>query len=159
MTDDRMVQSFGEGRLRRGFRLLLLLTFAAGIPAGAAAFSGSDMDALLEMDALTRGAASRLVAEAARSAGAAAGAAAKFETPAEDSGEEPVSLGTYSHMLMEAFDISGGIMYSLFPSGRYASRELGFRGYIRGDSGAYRTVSGQEALGILGRVLQGEAGE
>ena len=66
----------------------------------------------------------------------------------------PISLGEYSHMLMQAFNIRGGIMYSIFPSPRYASRELGFKGYIKKDFGAYRNVSGREAMQILGRILR-----
>ena len=55
---------------------------------------------------------------------------------------------------MEIFNMKGGIMYTLFPSPRYASRELGFKGYIKSDYGAYRTVSGREAIQILGRILR-----
>jgi hypothetical protein len=67
--------------------------------------------------------------------------------------EEPIQLGTYAYIVMRAFEIKGGLMYTLFPGPRYASRELGFKSYIKRDAGAYRTLSGREALRILGRVM------
>lgn len=73
--------------------------------------------------------------------------------------EEPITLGKYSYLIMRAFSMGGGLFYSLFPSPRYASRELGFKGYIRGDSGAYRNLTGREAVAILGRVLRNREGE
>lgn len=74
-------------------------------------------------------------------------------------GEDPISLGKYSYLIMRAFSMGGGLFYSLFPSPRYASRELGFKGYIRGDSGAYRSLTGREAIAVLGRVLRDRGGE
>ncbi|RKX73675.1 MAG: hypothetical protein DRP87_18450 [Spirochaetes bacterium] len=68
--------------------------------------------------------------------------------------EEPIQLGAYSFVIMQAFGLKGGFMYTLTRSPRYASRELGFKGFIRGDSGAYRYLSGEEAVRILGRVLE-----
>ncbi len=144
---------------RLGF-LPLLLGLLMAVPGAAGAFSGEDMDRLLEMEEVTVQAAYGLVEEAAVSSDSRGAEALRerFGRKARgEAAEEPVSLGTFSFMLMEAFSIQGGIMYSLIPSGRYASRELAFLGYIREDSGAYRRLSGREALGIVGRVVQGEA--
>jgi hypothetical protein len=79
--------------------------------------------------------------------------------PGDAGPEDPISLGRYSYLIMRAFSMGGGLFYSLFPSPRYASRELGFKGYIREDSGAYRTLTGREAIAILGRVLRDRGGE
>lgn len=68
--------------------------------------------------------------------------------------DNPIFLGEFSYIVMEAFNIKGGVMYTLFPSPRYASRELGFKEYIKSDPGAYRNMSGREALQILGRILR-----
>lgn len=67
--------------------------------------------------------------------------------------DAPIRLGEYAFLLMKAFDIKGGLMYSLFPGPRYACRELAYLGIIRSKALAYRTLSGEEALRILGRVL------
>ena len=70
------------------------------------------------------------------------------------SASDEMSLGEYSFALMQGFDIPGGLMYSLFPSARYASRELGYLGYISRDAGAYRSLKGSEAVSILGQILR-----
>ncbi len=62
---------------------------------------------------------------------------------------DPMSLGEFAYLVMQAYEIPGGLMYRIFPSPRYASRELGFKGIIARDAGAYRNLSGQEALAIL----------
>jgi hypothetical protein len=65
----------------------------------------------------------------------------------------PVTLGQYSYLLMRAFNISGGLFYRAFPGPRYAERELAYRGFITDRANPYRTLSGEEALRILGAVL------
>jgi len=65
-----------------------------------------------------------------------------------------ITLGEYSYLLMKAFNMKGGIMYSIFPGPRYAARELAFRNLVRGNSAAGRTISGNEVMRILGRALE-----
>ena len=74
----------------------------------------------------------------------------KVEVKKQDA---PIRLGEYAFLLMKAFDIKGGLMYGLFPGPRYACRELAYMGFIKSNALAYRTLSGEEALRILGRVL------
>jgi hypothetical protein len=64
-----------------------------------------------------------------------------------------ITLGQYSHLLMQAFGIPGGVMYRLFPGPRYATREAAFRGFVSDRPTPYRSVSGEEAIRILGAVL------
>lgn len=71
-----------------------------------------------------------------------------------NSGDE-MSLGEYSLVLMKGFSMSGGMMYTIFQSARYASRELGYKGYISRDAGAYRSLSGSEAISIIGQIVRG----
>ncbi|MDC7125180.1 MAG: hypothetical protein PQJ46_06425 [Spirochaetales bacterium] len=68
--------------------------------------------------------------------------------------DAPISLGEYSFLIMKSFDMKGGLFYSIFPSPRYASRELAYQGYISKDSGAYRKLSGQEALSLIGQIVR-----
>lgn len=69
-------------------------------------------------------------------------------------GEQLITLGEYSCMLMEAFDIPGGLMYKLLPGPRYASRELSYLNCIDNDKSPNRTLSGEEVLRIMGRLLE-----
>ncbi|MBN1698222.1 MAG: hypothetical protein JW881_11970 [Spirochaetales bacterium] len=67
--------------------------------------------------------------------------------------EEPIHLDEYSFLLMKALMKGGGLMYTLFPSPRYAYRELDYRGLIEQPADPGRTVSGEEALRMLAGVL------
>jgi hypothetical protein len=67
---------------------------------------------------------------------------------------EPIKLGEYSFILMKAFHIQGGVMYSILPGPRYAGRELSYLGMILGSPSPYRTISGEEAIRILGNILE-----
>jgi hypothetical protein len=67
--------------------------------------------------------------------------------------EDPVNLGEFSLMVMESFDIPGGLMYNLLPSPRYAARELAFRNIVQGEAYPRMAISGERAMRIIGRVL------
>ncbi|MFO7731541.1 MAG: hypothetical protein R6V86_12350 [Spirochaetia bacterium] len=67
---------------------------------------------------------------------------------------DPISLGEYSYLLMKVFQIRGGLMYTLFPGPRYAARELKYLQCIPGNSAPGRSISGTDAVQILGRVLE-----
>lgn len=64
-----------------------------------------------------------------------------------------INIGEYSFLLMKAFNINGGIMYSIFPGPRYAARELYYLGFFFENPSADRYISGEEIVEILGRVL------
>jgi len=70
------------------------------------------------------------------------------------SAAEPIKLGEYSFILMKVFHIQGGVMYSIMPGPRYAGRELSYLGMIHGSPSPYRTISGEEAVRILGNILE-----
>jgi hypothetical protein len=70
------------------------------------------------------------------------------------SAKEPITLGEYAFLLMKAFDIRGGILYRVFPGPRYACRELAFLGLLEGYTAPNRRLAGDEALRILGRLLE-----
>lgn len=67
--------------------------------------------------------------------------------------EDPVTLGEFSFMVMETFDVPGGLMYTVLPSPRYAARELAFRNVIQGDAYPRMAISGERGMRIIGRVL------
>ena len=75
-----------------------------------------------------------------------------WKVKAENS-SDIITLGEYAYLLMKAFNIKGGIMYSLFPGPRYAVRELDYLGFILKDATSYRKTSGEEAIRIIGSVI------
>lgn len=68
--------------------------------------------------------------------------------------KQSITLGEYSYLLMKAFNVPGGLMYMLIPGPRYAARELSYLNFIDDDSSPYRTLSGEEVLRIMGRLLE-----
>ncbi len=81
----------------------------------------------------------------------------QWKLPSKES-EDSITLGEYSYMLMKAFDISGGIMYKILPGPRYAARELDYLKFIDNNKSPYRTLSGEEVLRIMGRVMEWKEG-
>lgn len=140
--------------------LLLALVLLAGAVNGWGQ-SNELLDALFEEPATNLGqaaylvlTASGLLAEDATPTEAATALAGQGWIVPERAAREPLTLGEYSHLLMQAFQLEGGLMYRLFPGPRYAGRELAYLRLIRGDTSPYRSFSGEEAIGILGRLLE-----
>ncbi|MDA3951740.1 MAG: hypothetical protein PF508_21215, partial [Spirochaeta sp.] len=67
--------------------------------------------------------------------------------------DHTLTLGEYSLLVMETFNISGGAMYTVTGMPRYAARELAFRNIIQGRAYPRMKLSGDRALRIIGRVL------
>ena len=142
----------------------LTLMLAIALLAGVGSLWGQSnelLDELFEEPATTLEQAAYLVLTAAgripddsSPADAAAALAAQGWTVPERSANEPLTLGEYSYLLMQAFELNGGLMYRIFPGPRYAGRELAYLQLIKGDTSPYRTLSGEEAIGILGRLME-----
>jgi hypothetical protein len=73
--------------------------------------------------------------------------------PKRTTPEENITLGKLSFLIMKAFNIKGGIMYSLFPGPHYAFRAMVSRSYIQGAADPAMKVNGERFLNILGKVL------
>ena len=67
--------------------------------------------------------------------------------------DEKITLGKLSLLIMKAFDMKGGMMYSIFPIPRYAYRSMVSRFIIQGGSDPAMTVNGDRFLLILGKTL------
>jgi len=72
--------------------------------------------------------------------------------------DDPITLAELSYLIMKSFNIKGGMMYSLFPGPRYAYRTMLSRSFLQGACDPSLTVSGENFLIILGRVLSAEGG-
>jgi len=141
------------------FTAFIFLFFAGGFLAFGQ--SNAMIDTLLEEQQATWGPASYLVLTAAglvqeeiSAPDAVKSVADKGWFKKAGAPEEQIKLGEFSHMLMKAFGVKGGVMYSLIPGPRYASRELFFKKIIRKHSSPYRALSGEEAVDILRMLLE-----
>ena len=140
--------------------LAALLLGAAGL-LPLAAQSNQFLDQLLDTPEATLGQAAYLLLTAKETLddgtsaerAAEALAAQGWQAP-ERAADEPLTLGEYCFLLMQAYEVKGGLMYRIVPGPRYAARELDYRKLIRGKAYPNRTVSGEEALGILRSLLQ-----
>jgi hypothetical protein len=144
--------------------LILLLTFFC--PNSLFGQNAVDMDILLDTPELTYAQAAQFVLPAA---GVVAGRVTEIEafSTAESRGWMPektgatdrINAGGLSLLIMKSFNLKGGLMYTLFPSPRYAYRELQYRTFIQGNNDPRETVSGAQFLHILGRVLKSVEGD
>jgi hypothetical protein len=121
------------------------------------------MDALLETSAVSGAQAARFVLGAAGllpeglsgpAAEAAAWEAARERGWASGSGSAALSLKGTSFLVMAAFGLKGGLMYSLFPGPRYAYRELLYLRIIQGRADGGSAVSGDRLLHIIAQALR-----
>jgi hypothetical protein len=141
--------------LRPLYAALLFTALAAALPAQGLA---RDMDALLDSEAVTWAEAARFVLPAA---GVGAADAARAFAAARERGwlpktAEPDGAADFagvSFLLMKAFNLSGGLLYSLFPGPRYAYRELVYKGILQGPHDRSWKVSGSRLITLIGRAL------
>ena len=73
--------------------------------------------------------------------------------------DDPISLGAFSFLIMKAFNIKGGLLYTIFPGPRYAFRSMTSLNIIQGTADPAMTVSGERFLLILGNALKVAEGE
>jgi hypothetical protein len=147
-------------------RSWILVSLLFGLCAFASAQSSEYMDSLLASKTVTVGQASYLVLVASDKLGEEAdeaGAFARLEelgwSPKAAAVGDPIRYSSYAYILMRAFGLKGGIMYSLFPSPRYAYRELVSRQMIQGRSDPQGAVDGAAAVRVLSRVLDAVGGD
>jgi hypothetical protein len=114
-----------------------------------AAQSNQLIDTVLAQDHITYGNAVTLLQAADTAQAGSSQKAAPFDYP----DDHPLTLGEFSLMVMQTFDIPGGITYSAKPSPRYAARELAFRNIVQSHSYPRMALSGERAMRIIGRVL------
>jgi len=142
---------------------IVVLALASVLPVGAQ--SNEVLDELLERQALLFGEAAYLVLvgterlpDTASPEEAAQALAEAFPEAQVRGAGEAIPLGEYAYLLMQAFEVKGGLMYRLIPGPRYAARELAYRKIIRGKAHPDIPVSGAEAVQILRRLLEWKGG-
>jgi hypothetical protein len=117
------------------------------------------MDALLETQAVSFAGAARFVlvtadtlAETSPPEAAYALAGEKGWLPQKARADKPITTGELCFLIMNAFDIKGSFLYSLFPGPRYAFREFDYLGLVPGRRDPALKVSGEELLRVLSMV-------
>jgi outer membrane protein OmpA-like peptidoglycan-associated protein len=117
------------------------------------------IEALLNSPAINWPTAAQFVLEASEKAVIADPAAAfhfaaeKNWLPQKAVPEGVARLDGISLLLIEAFDIKGGLMYSLIKNPHYAYRELVYRDIIQGITDPAMAVSGEELLFLVSKLL------
>jgi hypothetical protein len=117
------------------------------------------LEAILRTDAVSYQQAAQFVLEAADGL-STPGPAEAFRyasgqkwLPANVSGGDTARLDGLSLLLMRSFGLKGGMFYSLCKNSHYAYRELVFQDIIQGRADPAMTVSGDELLFLVNRVL------
>jgi hypothetical protein len=144
-------------------RHLLFLSIAfLALTAPVFAQTATEIEALLSAEALTYEQAASFVLSAADvpvSSAAYSYAARRNWLSAKTAADGDAALNEVSLLLMGAFDIKGGIMYSLTNSPRYTYRELVHLGIIQGRADPSLAVSGELLVFMVGKVLDRMEGE
>jgi hypothetical protein len=155
---DCLLSNLWQGRLL--VKKLVLCTVFIALAGLIFAQTADEMDRILDASEITYTQAARFVLAAANAlpAGGDAFAAAKGNDwlpggAKTISADSPISLGGLSLLIMKAFDLKGGILYSFFPNPRYACRELVYLQIIQGKTDPGGSVDGVSFLQILNRVL------
>ena len=151
-------------KMRKGTKAGWLLLFFLILFPCALAFTqtADEMDSLLQADAVSAAQAARFVLGTADLlspdlSGPAAETTA-YETARLNgwitiAAGESISLKDAAFLIMRAFELKGGIMYSLLKNPRYAYREMIYRKLIQGRVNPAMNVSGQKLLQILDSTL------
>jgi len=162
---ERAIQTRGIMRNKQIAGIIIAGLFLM-LPVFLSAQTAAELEAIMGSPAVNCGQAARFVLASA--GGASAGVSPSgndFEQalangwfPKGSVADESITLGKLSFLMMKAFNIRGGMMYSLLPGPRYAFRNMVSRSLIQGEADPSMTVSGERFLRILGNVLS-KAGE
>jgi hypothetical protein len=124
--------------------------------------TADEMQMLLQTPAVSYSQAARFVLEAAdvsdyydktNGQDAMRLAVEKKWLPAKADAQSAITLEKLSHLIMKAFGLKGGPMYTLFNSAHYSYREMVFQDIIQGRSDPYMKVTGEKMIFIVNRLL------
>ena len=155
-TRSNTLLSLASWRLRVIIFVLFLL------PALTFTQTADEMDTLLETQTVTVARAARFILGAVEllptqlsgtEAETAAYSTALSKGWVSAGANEAITLRDTAFLIMNAFELKGGLMYRLFRNPRYAYREMIYHRLIQGKADPAMTVSGQRLLHILGRTL------
>ena len=146
------------------FKSLLICVFLM-VPAFVHSQTAQTIEDLLDSQAVSNQQAAWLVLEAANVPGISSQAdafhyAAELNwLPTNVNANDRISFDQLSLLIMRAFDMKGGIFFSLVGSPHYAYRELVYRNIILGRVSPRMAVSGYNLLYVVNRVLSFQEAE
>jgi hypothetical protein len=73
--------------------------------------------------------------------------------PQKSKFDDTAHIDGVSLLIMRSFKMKGGLMYTMFHTARYAYRELIYEDLIINKGSPSATISGEELLYMLGRIL------
>jgi len=142
---------------KKYFVLVMLL-----LPILAFAQIAEELEQMIEADTVSAAKAARFVLEAAgllqpgisgHAAERAAYDMASLNGWIRIPAEENVSVKDTAFLIMKAFNLKGGIFYSIFKNPRYAYREMVYRKLVQGYPDPGAKASGRGLMQILGKTL------
>ena len=149
----------------------LLLCFLLTIPCFAFAQTAERIERLLRQDRVSYRDAALLVLEAAGHYDPPGHLDSEEQTSANDAfsfamkrgwlpegaqADSDAMLGGLSLLVVQAFDIDGGVLFSFFKNPHYAYRVMVYRGIIQGRIDPQMPVSGELLLFMVNRVISKE---
>lgn len=148
-------------RLRKVVLLTVMFAVLSALPFSArlSAQTAQRVEDLLNREAVSWSDAAYFALEAAEKAvpgdadGAFQFAASQNWLPKNVEASGGARLNGIALLLMRAFDLKGGLFYTLFKNPHYSYRELVYKEVIQGKADPEMTVSGQEFLFMINRIL------
>jgi outer membrane protein OmpA-like peptidoglycan-associated protein len=138
----------------------IAIIFLLALPGLLHAQTAQALEELLETHAVSNQQAAWLVLEAANIAATSSRTADAFSyamerqwLPGNARAASQARLDDVSLLIMRAFSIKGGVMYSFLKTPRYAYRELVFQNLLMGRLDPEMAVSGYELLFLVNRVI------
>ena len=159
-----MTDTIREGKmintmLKKFFMLSAVILFFGLCSASLFAQTAAELEELLQIQAVSYGQAARFVLAAADAANlqdterACTFAAERRWLPKKTAAAQTARLDGVALLLMQAFAVKGGMWYSLTKSPHYAYRELVYQDIIQGRADPKMTVSGDQLLFLINRLL------
>jgi len=120
--------------------------------------TAAELEELLKLKAVNYGQAARFVLEAANAAKlkdhtAFSFAAERSWLPKKVQAQDTARLDGISLLLMRSFNAKGGLLYSITKNPHFAYNELIYKNVIQGTSDPSMTVSGEQLLFMINRLL------
>ena len=154
-----------NNKLKNKIPLFTAILFISLFSAPLYAQTAAELEELLQTKTVSYGQAARFILEAADAAAlkdasaAFAFAAERAWLPKNSAAEQAAKLDGVSHLLMKAFAVKGGIFYSLAKNPHYAYRELVYQDVIQGRTDPEMTLTGEQLLFIVNRLLSLQEGK
>lgn len=142
-------------------RLVLVFALLLAMTLSAAAQSNETIDQILAQEVATIGSAAYVALSAGDLVNDDSSPQKAMEVAIQAgwldpavSADDPAGFGQFAYLLMQAFEVNGGLMYRLFPGPRYATREFTYFGWSPVRIGPADRFSGNFLLSVTGIFLE-----